>query len=84
MVESNKVPEDSGTKAEEVKSSDGEDAETKGGIEGADQWLGYIICFANAVKLYQTKTRIVLNVAVLAILWKIAWRISARVLKKWV
>ena len=51
-VESNGVTEDSGTKGE-VESLDGEDPKTSGGVEGADQSLGYIICLANTVKLYQ-------------------------------
>ena len=55
MVESNKVAEDSGAKVEEVQSSEGEDAEISSGMEGADQLLNYIICFANAVELYQKK-----------------------------
>ena len=55
MVESNGVVEDLGMKAEEVKSSDGQDSESTGGIEGADQSLGYIIHFANVVELYQKK-----------------------------
>ena len=54
-VENNGVAEDSGMKAEEVKSSDGEDPETLAGIKGADQSLGYIVCFANAAKLSQKK-----------------------------
>ena len=40
---------------EEAESSDGEDPETLSGIDGADQLIGYIIHFANAVKLYQRK-----------------------------
>ena len=58
MVESNRVAEDLGIKAEEaeeVESSDGEDPETSSGVRGADQSVGYIIHFANAVKLYQRK-----------------------------
>ena len=55
---SNKAEEDSGTKPEgeeEAESSAGEDAETLGGAGGVDQLVGYIVCFANAVKLYQRK-----------------------------
>ena len=40
---------------EEAKSSDEEDLETSSGIGGADQLVSYIVCFANAVKLYQRK-----------------------------
>ena len=40
---------------EEAKSSAGEDAETLSGIGGADQSVGYIVCFANMVELYQRK-----------------------------
>ena len=55
MVESNRVAEDSDTKAEEVKSSDGEDPETSDGIEGTDQSLSYTAHFANVMELYQKK-----------------------------
>ena len=50
MVESNRVVEDSGTKAEEAEkaeSSDGEDLETSSGVGGAYQSVGYIVHFAN-------------------------------------
>ena len=40
---------------EEAESSEGEDQETPNEIHGADQPISYIICFANAVKLYQKK-----------------------------
>ena len=58
MAESNRVVEDSSTKAaeaEEAESSDSEDPETSSGVAGADQSVGYIIDFANTVKLYQRK-----------------------------
>ena len=58
MVESNRAAEDSDTKEEEVRSSDREDPETSGGLEGADQSLGYIIHFANMVELYQKKKKL--------------------------
>ena len=57
-VDSNRVTEDFGLKAEEaeeVKTSDGEDPETLDGVRGADQMVRYIICFANVVELYQKK-----------------------------
>ena len=60
MVESNRAAEGSGTKAEEeeeAESSYGEDPETLSGVRGADQSVGYIIHFANAVKLYQRKNQ---------------------------
>ena len=60
-VESNKAEEDSVTKVEEeeeVESSAGEDVGTSSWCGGADQTVGYIVCFANAVKLYQTKHEI--------------------------
>ena len=59
-VESNRVAEDLGTEAEEAeeaKSSDEEHPEILSGIGGTDQLVGYIICFANAVKLYQRKNQ---------------------------
>ena len=59
MVESNGVAEDMGTKAEEVKSSDGEDPKTLGGIEGADQLFGYIIHFATQLSCIKRKTEII-------------------------
>ena len=40
---------------EETESSEGEDPDTLGEIGGADQPISYIVCFANAVKLYQKK-----------------------------
>ena len=58
MVESNKAAEDSVIKAEdeeEAESSAGEDSETLSGVGGADQSVGYIVCFANVVELYQRK-----------------------------
>ena len=54
MVESHRVAEDLGAK-EEAESSDGEDPKTLGGVEGADQSLGYIVHLANVVHLYQKK-----------------------------
>ena len=80
-MESDGVTGDVGTKggeAEAAGSSNEETLETLSGFGGADQLVGYIICFANAVKLYQKKTEIASDVAVLTILWKIAQRISAR------
>ena len=58
IVESIGAGEDSSVnleREEEAKSSDVEDPETLSGIGGADQPVSYIICFANAVKLYQRK-----------------------------
>ena len=57
MVESNGAAKDSGTKAEETGSSDGEDQEILSGVGGANQSVGSIVCFANAVKLYQRKNQ---------------------------
>ena len=60
MVESNRGAEDSGMKAEEEEedeSSEGESQETWSGVGGADQSVGYIVHFANVVKLYQRKTQ---------------------------
>ena len=54
-MKSNGAAEDSGTKAGETKSSDGEDPEISSGVGGADQSVGYIVHFANAVELYQRK-----------------------------
>ena len=54
-VESNGVAED--WYKEEVDSSDGEDPKTSGGVERADQLLGYIIHLANVVELYQNKNQ---------------------------
>ena len=59
-MEGNRAAEDSGMKAdkaEEAESSDGEDPETSSGVGGADQLVGYIIHFTNAVKLYQRKNQ---------------------------
>ena len=56
IVESIGAEEDSSVKPEgeeEAESSDGEDPETLIGIGGADQPVGYIVRFANVVKLYQ-------------------------------
>ena len=55
MVESNKVVEGLCTMAEVAESSDGEDPETSSGIGEADQSIGYIICYANVVDLYERK-----------------------------
>ena len=58
MVESNKAAEDSCMKAEEeeeAESSAGENPETSSGVEEVDQSVGYIVHFANVVKLYQSK-----------------------------
>ena len=57
-VESNEAEEDSGMKPEEeeeAKSSGREYAETLSGVGGEDQSVGYIVCFANVVRLYQRK-----------------------------
>ena len=54
-VESNGVAQDLGMKAEKTESSDEEDPENLSGIGGTDQSVGYIICFANVVELYQRK-----------------------------
>ena len=54
-VENNDAKEDSGKKPEgeeEANSSAAKDAGTSSGVGGADQSLGYIVCFANMVKLY--------------------------------
>ena len=51
-MESKGVAEDLSMKAaegEEADSSDGEDPETSSGVGGADQLVGYIICFASMV-----------------------------------
>ena len=59
-VESNKAEEDSGSKLEgeeETESSAGEDAESSSGGGRADQLVGYIVYFDNAVKLYQRKNQ---------------------------
>ena len=56
MVESNRVPEDSGT-IEEVESFDREDPKTSGGVKGADQSLGYIVHLVSTVELYQKKNQ---------------------------
>ena len=59
-MESNKAEEDSGVKAEEqeeTESSAGEDAGTSSRVGGADQSVGYIVHFGNAVKLYQRKNQ---------------------------
>ena len=42
---------------EEAESSAGEDAETSSGVGRGDQSVGYIVYFANAVKLYQKKNQ---------------------------
>ena len=58
MVEGNGAAEDSGTKAEEeeeAKSLGGENPVTSSRAVGADQSVGYIVHFANAVKMYQRK-----------------------------
>ena len=57
-MESNEAEEDSGMKPEgeeETESSAAEDAETLSGAGGADKSVWYIVCFANAVKLYQRR-----------------------------
>ena len=57
-MENNEAEEDSGLKPEveeETKSSPGEDADTSGGPGEADQSVGYIVHFANAVELHQRK-----------------------------
>ena len=40
-----------------AESSAREDVETSSGVEGTDQSVGYIVCFANADKLYQKKNQ---------------------------
>ena len=58
IVESKGVAEDSGGKAEEAEDAESlgeEDPETLSGIGGADQSVGYIICFAKVAQLYQRK-----------------------------
>ena len=57
-MESTEAEEDSGIKPEreeDAESSAKEDAETLSGVGGADQSVGYIVCLANAVTLYQRK-----------------------------
>ena len=54
--------------AEEAESSDGEDPETSSQIDGADWSVGYVVNFANAVKLYQRKIQNASDVVVLTIL----------------
>ena len=59
-MEGNEAVEDSGMKPEgeeETKSSAGEYTETSSAVGGVDQLVGYIIHFANVVKLYQRKNR---------------------------
>ena len=59
-VENNKAEEDSGVKPEgeeEAESTAGEDVETSNKGEEADQSVGYIVCCANAVELYQNKNQ---------------------------
>ena len=48
-----KYPGTKAEEAEEAESSDEEDPETLSGVGGADQVVGYIVHFTNAVKLYQ-------------------------------
>ena len=58
MVESNIAADISGMKAkeeEEAESSVGVDPETSSRVGGVDQLVGYIVCFAKAVELYQRK-----------------------------
>ena len=53
-MENNEAEEDPGMKPEgeeETKSSAGKDAETSSGVGGADQLVGYIVHFANAVQV---------------------------------
>ena len=59
-VENNEAEEDSDTKPEreeEAKSLAREDIGTSSRVGGADQSVGYIVCFANVVKLYQKKNQ---------------------------
>ena len=58
IVESTGVEENLSVKPEgeeEAESSDEEDPEISSGIGGADELVGYIVHFANKVKLYQRK-----------------------------
>ena len=58
MVEDCETEEDSGQKPngeKEAESSAEEDAGMSGKVGGADQSLGYIVWFTNAVELYQKK-----------------------------
>ena len=78
---------DSGVKTEgqeEAKCSAEEDAETLSGVRGADQSVGYIVCFVNVIKLYQRKNQNCLDVVVLTTSWETAQRISASLPKQWV
>ena len=57
-AETNKAEEDSGVRLEgeeEAKPSAREESETSGGAGEADQWVRYIVCFANAIQLCQRK-----------------------------
>ena len=56
-MEGNEMGEDLDAKPEweEVESST-QDPEVSSGLCGADQLISYIVCFANAVELYQKKT----------------------------
>ena len=54
-MESNEAKEDSGARAEEeeeAESSAGEDVGTSSGVGGADQLVGYFVCFANMIELW--------------------------------
>ena len=58
IVESTEADEDLSVKPEreeEAESSAEEDTETSNRVGGADQSVGYIVHFANAVELYQRK-----------------------------
>ena len=59
-MESNEAEDDSGAKpegGEGPEASAGEDAETSSGFGGMDQLIGYIVCFVNAVQLYQRRNQ---------------------------
>ena len=59
-VENNEAEEDSGAEPEGeegTESSAGKDPETSSGVGGTDQSFGYIVHFANVVRLYQKKNQ---------------------------
>ena len=81
IVESTEAEEDSSIKLEreeEAESLGEEDAETSSGVGGADQSVGYIVHFANAVKLYQRENQNCFRCSCPGLLIKDFQRISAR------
>ena len=58
IVESTEAEEDLSVKPEgeeQAESLAEEDAETLSRVRGADQSVGYIVCFANTIELYKSK-----------------------------